>query len=525
MKSLIATWLPAFVKARRTGKERLGAVVERLAREAGCSADAGPREEASPHQGSPNASSGDGAPGFIRLVRMIRRQHRRLQRAWADTATPALVVAIALRRLRIIAGRSARARLLELARPMPGSGGVAATASLAASQPLLLFEPQLVSGEWGQSDEYGNEGVFIVDYAFLAYAAVATPFRFAVEACRSAHAAARDLPSLRAHGIKPLLAALFLLAAYRSLLGRSRRGLEALFFTSNSFATELLRAYLIDARECARIHEILHGVPTFEFEEYMGELLAAPGGAAKHEFIPQLPGLDLYGAYAAADRHAARAGINAAINRYFFDRPTRRGDLAAWIAAECRAIGIDPSAAAPLIVALPGASTIERDYMGSLAFRVEQAMIARAHAVLEQMGEPYVLVYTPHPAVPLSLFTSHPFFSRLGITIYANTIFTWLIADLTLGLYSTALFEAAYAGAKVFSPMREDDRLYPATLLDRLYHPGADESWVDALNAFLRMHAKRGPESPGARAQRRVAKLIHVTDEDRAATDTSHVHH
>lgn len=530
--SLVTAWLPAFDRSRRTGKHRLAALVARLAQEGAClpAPQSETVDSAAPVAAIRAASAGAVRPcRFMQLVSIMRLQHKLLTNALSvEPSAPLGVVAISMKRLHLSSGHSPRARLLELARPMPGSPAGSTSVGLAGSTPMLICEPQTVSDEWQHAEKYWNDGLFIVDYAFVGYSIAMAPFRFLLELCRRLAATARVRESDRTRALKPVLAAAVLLAGYRSVLGPVRRRVEAYFLTSNSFATEALRTFLIELPECARIHEILHGVPTLEFENYMRELFEAAPGGGKHVFVPQLPGLDLYGVFAARPDAAPGASINAAVNRYFLDRSTKESELLEWIDCECRIIGIDPAAPAPLVVAIPGASAIEPGYLTSPAFCVEQAMISRARDVLEASGQPFVLVYTPHPAYSPSLFTSHAFFARRGVVVYADTIFTWLVADLSVGLYSSALFEAAYAGAKVFSPMREDDELYPSSLLDRLSHPVAHERWLDALSAFLRANVQCPRESLRSRAQRRIGRFVHVAQDSASVvhsnrSDTSYV--
>ena len=115
-----------------------------------------------------------------------------------------------------------------------------------------------------------------------------------------------------------------------------------------------------------------------------------------------------------------------------------------------------------------------------------------ARNVLKEINQPFVLLYTPHPSHKLNDFKKIPFFSYEGVYLYPDTVTSWFISDICLGLLSSALFEASYFGAESFTPMTSIDEIYPVKLLDLLSHPHetSQKSIETEMEHLIRTHHK-----------------------------------
>jgi hypothetical protein len=514
--SYVADWLRAFERMRSTNLSMLNGYMARLAseqwverlrqaavaEEPGIDPAIGPAPEgvvaAAP---ATRESMLDKILRTIRLVGWTCQQKRVLRRAIARGATADTgVVALTTTRLPLSESTSVRRRLHALCRALPGTAQPDRISSeIDACRLILMFEPCAVSPVWSRRGEFWAEQVFIVDYAFAACCLLTAPVRAVRHLWRACVQPGVNI------GRGPLKAAIFFDVAYRLLL-EQLGSVRAFILHGNSFATEVLRATLIHSSSCTEICEVLHGVPTPEVDQYLSDLVASSGNARKHTFVPTLRELPLDVVYARPSGVDAAFAINPALNRYLLARQVDGPALLEWVYQEYQRL-CTRQGEHPLIVTVTGANSHDREYVESDSFAVEQAILRYAEMELAKVGRPFALIYTPHPVPRWESFARLPIFTRHGVVLYRDTVFTWLVADLCIALHSSALFEAAFAGAKVFTPMRLDDGVYRARLLDLLSHPADGESSFSALGRFLRQHASPPAESIRVRIRERASRL------------------
>jgi hypothetical protein len=271
---------------------------------------------------------------------------------------------------------------------------------------------------------------------------------------------------------------------YDSILARCGE-IDAYLYTSFSFATELLRVALMRAPRSEAVCEILHGVPSEEFDDYVALVLRHAPRAHRHRFVAQVPALPLGGAIGAATVKGPRLAVNTAANRFFLSLRAR-GTTLQWIDHECAWLRRQGYTGSELVITLIGAGALENDAFDAGVFAAEQALVRHVCDALREEGVPFILLYAPHPMYEGHDFRDLPLFAANRVVVCRQTLFTWLASDACLALYSSALFEAAYAGARVFTPMIADDRLYGAELLLSIDAPSAGEVCGTALRRFLR---------------------------------------
>jgi hypothetical protein len=266
-----------------------------------------------------------------------------------------------------------------------------------------------------------------------------------------------------------------------------------------------LRLVLLGTPACEHVCELLHGIPTLEFEEYLRDLEAAAPGAPAQVFVPQVPGLSLYGALARTEARDSRFAVNAAVD-LFFTTLTAGATVEAWLAREWRhltARGVRDDA---LIIAFAGSGGIENESFDGGIFAAEQALLTRACGTLSRARARYIVLYAPHPMYDAATFEASPMLRGRNAIVCRPSILTWLLADAILGTHSSSLYEAAFAGAAAFTPLKPADALYPPSLLNALSHPHDGESRADALDAFL-LGLGSGREDVMQRAMARAARL------------------
>ncbi len=416
-------------------------------------------------------------------------------------------IALSSKRLPLHADQSARATIGAYARMLPGVLNPDELACELTGSPILfVFDPAPVSALWSSHKVCCKEKILIMDYSFLAIILAMSPLNTLTKTWGHRRLVFSRFGKRDRNGTLATAAAAFFAAAYGALLDRTGKP-KAYLFTSNSFSTEVLRCCLLNSAERPKVTEILHGVPTLEFEEYFCELLGRAPAPELHHFVPQIPGLPAYGVLTSMAKERPETAINAAVNCYFLER-SRNENVGGWLARECSRL--QPDGRRHLIVAVMGAASHDKDYLSSRIFGIEQALMRAIHQTLTNENTPFMLFYLPHPAHSKTLFKNTQFFEHYGISLNSDTTLMWLVADLCVALYSTALFEAAFSGAHVFTPMRHDDQIYPSILLDRLHHPVDTQSCGQALTAYLQRYGRPQSENIFESAILRATRLTEL---------------
>ncbi len=444
-------------------------------------------------------------PGLARLAGMLWSQLRRLRALHASPPSqPLLIVGMASNRLCFQAGFSGgRAHLSALTATL-GAADIANSIQqkIRTAPVILLFDPLKLSRLWNWCEAYHRDNILIVDGIFLAGFAVTHPFS-SLRAFFLALAAARHAPR---GGFRSVLGANLVTGIYTRLLPAGVAQ-EAAFLTSNSYLTELLRAHLIRSRDCRLIEELMHGIGSIPAERFFAAVLAAGesfGSYAKHYFIPQMPGLPLYGVFARQARAGYDFAINAYLNRYLLSHATP-AQLEQTIVGEA---GKFDRADTPLVITLFGNFPCIGGPFTSESFAAERVLLALLARILPTLPRRPLVVYAPHPLYH-SVEFNDPVFAEHDVMVYRDSVFCWLVSDGCLSLMSSAMFEAAHFGATVFTPMLPKDNFYTAGYLSLLVHPDSESlTHLEAsLRRFLTEACRAPAASPLEKARRRLAAL------------------
>jgi len=455
----------------------------------------------------------------LALAPSLLRQARRLRRIERARDVSALVIGIASNRLPLNSSMSARAELARLVRVLGTGSDTDLAARMRSRECLLLFDALPVSRYWAGRAKCWRDDVLIIDGAFLCVL-------FGLALCARPRETWRTYRSYVSDGAAYLASendqrrvnarrgrfCAFVATAY----GEALHGLvipEAVFFTSNSRLTELLRAYLIHRKECGRIYDIMHGVGSVQAERFFTRTLAEGaelGVDERYIFVPQVPNLPLHGAF---QRHAIDGGtaINAYLNKYFIGRERDpRQTLEAFVESEYRAIspGLRRVHDA-LIVTLFGTYEDGQRFFESAAFKAECLLLALIAQWRSRARADAIVLYVPHPKHGAATL-SHPIFAATGAVVYRHSVFSWLVSDLCVSLLSSAMFEAVYFGARCFTPLTRGDDLY-TPYLDLVRCPRSDS--LDDLATELRRVVAACWEAPRPniveRARRRLELMGH----------------
>lgn len=436
---------------------------------------------------------------WVRRLPLYRAQRRLMAQPRPSVGQP-IDVLVATSGARLHSERVlARDYLVALTRPFAGGPEPGVDRDIACAPRLVVHDVLLHSALWDRREECWIDGVFIADTGFVLYLGLR-------EACalRAPLLAGllRRLGTFRRSRGGGVLSAVRELSAAGLLLEGYRRALDgapfkSYFLTSNNFATEVLRFHLFADHACESICEVMHGVPTILWERYIGAIRATASRAGfgdKHSSLSQLPGLPMFGALTEDVKVPIDIAINTYLNRYWLQRGEAEPD--AFAARELRRLFAGTTVSdRTLVITFIGGNSQFRDPYESEALLVERLMMQHTIDVLERLGVPYVLVYTPHPCYGMEAFAGDPFLAEKGVILFQDTVFTWLVCDLAIGLLSSAVWEASYFGARGFTATVPDDGMYPALLLDLLNHPGrgGGTRLKDALTAFLERHAVGRP--------------------------------
>ena len=467
---------------------------------------------------------------FVKLVRPFYIQKKYLARARANSeATCSAVIAFDSKRLDSAKNDEPRAYLASLAKSFPCQRTKSGVADVIhEAQYIFVFDSNSLSSLWQKREKCWQEDLFIIDAYFLSFLVIVSRCK---EAVLSAYRYARGYPFFQTPCSKPMsyrealksaVVMSMVIEGYKEILGASRN-VRSFFFTANSFLTEILRIYLIQDKRCIEIAEILHGVSAPYYERYLASLLQSGveycnGNGTKHYFIPQIPNFPSFGiykTYAEPVEEGEMVVINAHLNKYFFEHKDPKIDFMAFAEAEYKVLFAEcPFAleANTLIVSFVGASAYEigLDYFASDCFQVERLIMLHVKRILDSIGQPFIMVYTPHPIHRASKeFSEFEFFSKNRVIVYPRTIFTWFVSDLCISLHSSVLFEATYFGVKSFTPMLPSDEIFPSLFLNLLNFSEREtrNDFVDRLDDFILAYANRGPVDVLHRAKERLALI------------------
>jgi len=382
---------------------------------------------------------------------------------------------------------------------------------------LYICEPSQKSPLWEIRKSCWKEKIFIIDTNFLLFLALIRIFKISAKYFLKSikiwkfyrKLEPRTTPILRQ--LRGLTAAVLFAEGYSEVFG-GPHNVQAYFFTSNSFMVEILRLYLTQHRSCESICEIMHGIPTKFYERYLAEMLKLSDeyghdAYQKHSSIPQIPKLPLYGVFERVVKYDSRTAINLHLNKYIIEHMNDYPKFTELIESEYNAIFSNIKLSSnTLIVSFIGGASHYQNYCSTGLFKIECFIMQHIKNLLISMKQPYVIIYTPHPGHSISQYHDNKFFSGKDMVVYKNTIPTWFISDISIGLFSSALFEAVYFGVHSFMPTVLEDEIYPDVLLSLLNHPGgnAKKCFVEALTQFILSYENRSSVDAFSRMKERI---------------------
>lgn len=373
-------------------------------------------------------------------------------------------------------------------------GSKSVTEDIKFSQNLLVFDPVFSSSLWKHKKIWLKDNVIVIDINFIIFFFITSIFKINFGfikriVCFIRHKNGDQfIYSLKK--LKVSVCAAIILFSYEKII-KKHFNIISYYFTSNSFATELLRLFLICHSSCNMICEILHGVPTVDYERYINNLIEL--GNRHHfknklSFISQIPGLPQHGGVKNHFLFPAHIAINTYLNNYIINIKNIKATLNEFIAEEydLHLKEIVPNNALTITFMGGAVATGNKKFFLTETFTIEKFIISHIKRLLISKNIPYFLIYAPHPLHDWNEVSKCNFFTDENIFLYRKTIFTWLMSDVCISLYSSALFEASFFGAKTFTPLKNSDKLYSEKLLNLLnYHRAEHNTLKDEIDAFI----------------------------------------
>ena len=437
-------------------------------------------------------------PHMVRQARWLLDEHSESQRE------KACVVVIASNRLcldRI--DLSPREWFSLLARPINGKSDFGKIeASILSSDLVLIFDALPVSRFWALAKRCHEDNVFIVDGAFLLVWTIFSLLR-SKKYCSEFLELLNEIWKVRDEFMRSHQHSFRLgkgLAATQATLSiawalRGFNSIDAVLFTSHSFLTELARAYLLSLPKCRWVVEIMHGAGSLQAERFIARRLEAAervgGSSKKLVFVPQVSNLPLHGVFQKQALSNDDFSINSYLNQFFLNRRGEQRSRAAMLDSLIEEYSAafaqtQPRCPAPIVIAVFGYSTIDQRLQDSLSFQAECMLMAMIQKYLMEREHAHRIIYVPHPLFKGSEI-EHPFIAEHAIVVHWESVIWWLFADICVSLVSSTLFEAAYFGSRVITPLLNSDNIFPEAYLDLVHHPNIDsyEALGDAVRTAL----------------------------------------
>ncbi len=248
---------------------------------------------------------------------------------------------------------------------------------------------------------------------------------------------------------------------------------EVLMLTSNSYFCELVRFVGRTSRDSVSVLEILHGVPSPEIVQYhIG--CREIGRATRVKFISSVPeirqalsetGIGIIENYP----------VNLTINKLY-------QKFSAWSQIDSMVKNSIKSENNLSVVAINGGADNSVNYLDSVQFQIENKLIHLVKEWAKERGCEVEIIYTIHP---IHIKTGHDneirkYFSN-DVVIFDQSFFSWLMSDLVIAIYSGAVWDAQFMGARTFLPIRNNGIVYHPNLLMSIGHVDEYETVKSAL--------------------------------------------
>lgn len=394
-------------------------------------------------------------------------------------------IAISTKRINISSPKATpRSRLKSIFEALPDASSVEFSDFLNHKEKHLILCIPYRSELWDNIDYYWSDNCYIVDYYYLGFLLITSPKIILREIWINKRLFSIEEMLINRESLVVALTAVLMTAAYKALFANISCSNAALL-TSNSFASEVLRVFMLNHKSSVIIYEILHGVPTLEFEEYFDSIIDKTQKSQKHYFIPQIKGLPHIGILSDSMHKNSELAINVAMNQYFMCRCSNYQEIEKIMIAELTNVVPNYKQSTTLIISFMGATSHEGSFFKSRIFLIEKIIMEHVRNYLISRDLNFKIVYSPHPANNIKECQQLEFFTENEITLYQDTKYMWLVADAAIALYSSALFDAVYSGLKVFSPLKVNDGFYEPVALKMISHPEIDESCLSALDKFI----------------------------------------
>jgi hypothetical protein len=509
----LSRWLPEFTEARQKGAILLKSFTERLIAEVGF-INFNKIYEGSKilHRHPEYKNSNYVISAWNRIVRsreiikLIFLQKKCIEKSFLykeDIA--ANFVVISSKRLSLKGPEGARIRLRYMLTALPGSKGSESIIKIVDDKNILfLIDPQF-SRLWDEFEYYSRDNIFIVDYYYLIYTLIASPIFLISDFIYYIRMVVSSLNSKIIDNIKTSVFAISILSAFRKLESQINCR-NALFLTSNSYAAEIFRIFLLESKPSVKIYEILHGIPSLEFEEYFENILSNSILLNPHEFISQIK-------VPAINDHMTvnkNLYINIAMNQYLLKIYSDGPEIKNSIIERSRDFSGNTGHKTNYIVSFMGATSHDKDFFSSETFYAEVSIMRFIQNYFDSKRIGIKIFYSPHPAVDLKVCERQNIFMSGDVVIYPDTKYMWIIADIALSLYSSALFDAYYGGMHVFTPMTSEDCIYSKKYLSLISHPEDGESCILALERFLKSALESPPGNYHEKINARLNKWINL---------------
>lgn len=387
---------------------------------------------------------------------------------------------------------SGRSYLKQLVKTLGNSSNDDLESKVNSSDLILIFDPLAPSNFWSKKTKFWQDNVLIVDMPFLIVFFIAGIFVHFFKTTSMLFRLMKNCYTKLKRDSRLTLNT-YVQTCFYSLLfyifsdifaGFSK--INAFFLNSNSRLVELLRSFLIQDNNCEKVYEIMHGIGSKPVESYFAKVLELGRSYSaydKHFFIPQIPNLPLFGVFETQADFDSSVAINSYLNQWYMDNLMDVSNIDDFVQMELKKIHSELSMTSkPIVVTIYGNCPYGDKIETSTLFLVECLFIDLLGKYNSKLGDDCLIIYVPHPAYKAEKIDSDVFVKN-NVKIYRNSVFSWLISDLSISLVSSAIFEAAYFGSIGFTPNLLSDNYYTQGYLDLLHYPKSDK-YADVLAEF-----------------------------------------
>jgi hypothetical protein len=245
--------------------------------------------------------------------------------------------------------------------------------------------------------------------------------------------------------------------------------------TSNSFLAECFRFYSIADNACNSLLEFSHGINSLVVNDYIKSIQhheLAYAGTIKLRFIEQLPDLPHWGVKSPNLAFDNSVAVNVGFNKFFSRFDYDLALLVKFILSELEASAVTRhSSESHVYLAIVGYSDFQSDHTGLDSFMIELYLVDQVKLILGLQDIDCTILYSCHPAADYNTLKSDQRLIDREIKVVRNTWATHFYCDVSIGLFSAAVYEAEFVGSKGYQPMVPADGLHSAEYLQLITSP------------------------------------------------------